>query len=101
MSKKLKLSTLLKEFKKIHSLDFRYHKYIKNSHFYNYKYTTYYDYEFAKKIVLDLNNFLIDKFQKKLVIYNLDQDIESLKYVTLKHYIEVRIDNYLIEKYNK
>ena len=91
---------ILKEFKDLNSLDFRINKYYKSSYFYNAKFSVYFDYDFAKKIVLNLNNFLIKKFGKQLVIYNTEIDIESLKTQTLKDYVESRIDQYFdIDQY--
>lgn len=86
---------ILKEFKEINNLNFKITKYYNNSYFYNFKNSTYFNCDFAKKIITNLNDFLIEKFNKKLVIYNIDFDIESLKTQTLKNYVENRINQYI------
>ena len=85
---------LLKEFKELNNLNFRIHKYFDRSYFYNKKKSVYFNYDFAKKIVINLNNFLIEKFGENLVIYNIDIDIQSLETQSLKDYVETRIDEY-------
>lgn len=95
MKQNFKLSTLIKEFKKENNLDFRVNKYLEQSYFYNFKRSTYFSYDFAKNIVLNLNDFLEKKFNKKLIIYNLDMDIESLKTQKLETYIFNKISDYI------
>ncbi len=84
----------LKNFKKDNNLDFRKNKYYEHSYFYNCKYSTYFDYDFARKIVINLNDELEKEFEKQKVIYNVEMDIESLKVQKLKDYIISRVDDY-------
>jgi hypothetical protein len=93
--KKLTYNQLLKEFKQQNDLDFRTTKYFINSYFYNAKNSVYFNYDFAEKIVVNLNEFLEEKFGDRLVIYNLQMDIDSLKIQSLQTYICCRIDGYL------
>ena len=95
MEQNLKFSTLLKEFKKENNLDFRINKYFDHSYFYNFKRSTYFSYDFAKNIIINLNDFLEKKFNKKLIIYNFDIEIESLKTQKLETYIFNRINDYI------
>lgn len=95
MKQNLKLSTLLKEFKKENNLNFKINKYLEHSYFYNFKQSTYFSRDFAKNIILNLNNFLEKKFEKKLVVFNIDHDIESLKIQKLETYIFNRINDYI------
>lgn len=88
---------ILKEFKNeqnLDYLDFRTHKYLTN----DYNLSPIFSYDFAEKIVMQINSFLIKKFGSQVVIYNLQNDCDSLRINTLKSYLEKRIFQYVSNK---
>jgi len=82
---------ILREFRNENYLDFRTHKYLSN----NYNLTPCFNYDFAKNIVLKINELLEERFGGKYVIYNLEMDVESLRLQTLKDYLYNRIQDYI------
>lgn len=86
---------LLKKFAKENALNFRNHKYFDQSHFYNFKQNTYFNYDFAGTIVLKLNRFLVKEFGDKISI-NFSTEVDKLRTQTLCEYIESRINDYLM-----
>ena len=80
----------IKEFKNEMGIDYRKHVFLENQ----YGDTPTFDYDFAKKIVIELNKSLIDLFEHQLVIYDLSMDVEYLRTQTLSNYIETRVFDY-------
>ena len=83
-----KEAQLLNDFRKQEGLDFRIHKYYVHGYFCGAKESVYFDYDFAKRVIINLNIFLDDNS-------NIDISIESLKTADLKSFIEERIYNHV------
>lgn len=90
MTTEIKIKKFINSFKKEFYIDFRKHQYLENQ----YGNTKTFNYNFASNIVTELNNQLIDLFDKQYVIYNHSMDCEALRTTSLETYIYDRVSSY-------